>query len=177
MHLTTCLVAVSALLLLLLASGYTLAQSASPPAPGSSVLRVDNPAVVSTASSAPAAFPLSEKGTWDLSVWAREAIGKSAYGNFGDAFVSMAGFRTGYVVAGPAGRGRLRGTLEYFFDVIPVFVLTKPEGHLRGRLFSGRPTVEFRKQPLPPLPGGECGWNCKHPRRAARQYLKSELHS
>jgi len=127
MHLTTYQVFVSALLFLLLASGSTLAQSASPPAPDSAVLRIENPAVVSTASSPPAAFPLSEKGTWDLSVWAREAIGKSAYGNFGDAFVSMAGFRTGYVVAGPAGRGRLRGTLEYFFDVIPVFVLTKPK--------------------------------------------------
>lgn len=126
MRLIACQVSASALLLFH-ASGYTLAQSASPPALDSAVLRVDNPAVVSTASSTPAVFPLSEKGTWDLSVWAREAIGHSVNGDIGDAFVSMAGFRTGYVFAGPAGRGLLRGTLEYFFDVIPVFVLTKPK--------------------------------------------------
>jgi hypothetical protein len=39
----------------------------------------------------------------------------------------MAGFRTGYVFARPDLHRRLRGTIEYFFDVIPVFVLTKPK--------------------------------------------------
>ena len=62
-----------------------------------------------------------------MSIWAREAIGNSAYGDIGDDFVSMAGFRAGYVIAGPIGDGPLRGTPEYFFDVIPVFVLTKPQ--------------------------------------------------
>ena len=71
--------------------------------------------------------PLSQSGTWDLSAWANQAIGNSAYGNVGDVFVSMAGFRTGYVFVQPDLHSRLRGTLEYFFDVIPVFVLTKPK--------------------------------------------------
>jgi hypothetical protein len=71
--------------------------------------------------------PLDQTGTWDLSVWANEAVGNSAYGDVGDNYVSMAGLRTGYVFARPDLHGRLRGTLEYFFDVIPVFVLTKPQ--------------------------------------------------
>jgi hypothetical protein len=54
-------------------------------------------------------------------------VGNSANGDVGDAYVSMAGFRTGYVLARLAESGPLRGTLEYFFDVIPVFVLTKPQ--------------------------------------------------
>ena len=71
--------------------------------------------------------PLSTRGTWDLSVWAREAIGNSANGDVGDEYVSMAGIRTGYVLGQPVENGRWRGSLEYFFDVIPVFVLTKPK--------------------------------------------------
>jgi hypothetical protein len=72
-------------------------------------------------------FPLSTRGSWDLSVWARQAIGNSANGDVGDEYLSMAGFRTGYVLARPIENGRWRGSLEYFFDVIPVFVLTKPK--------------------------------------------------
>jgi lipid A 3-O-deacylase PagL len=71
--------------------------------------------------------PLDRPGTWDLSLWATEAVGNSAYGNVGDAYVSMAGFRTGYVLASHFENGPIRGTLEYFFDVIPVFLLTKPQ--------------------------------------------------
>ena len=71
--------------------------------------------------------PLGTHGTWDLSVWAREAIGNSANGDVGDEYVSLAGFRTGYVLNHPAETGRWRSSLEYFFDVIPVFVLTKPK--------------------------------------------------
>src|SRR5215469_4429576 len=41
--------------------------------------------------------PLTQPSTWELSMWATEAIGNSAYGNVGDAFISMAGFRAGYV--------------------------------------------------------------------------------
>jgi len=125
MRLTACQV-VASVLLFFLANRYTLAQNASAPSPDSAGLSAANLPAASSASSAPAAFPLSETGTWDLSVWAREAIGNLANGDIGE-YVSMAGFRAGYVFAGPAGRGPLRGTLEYFFDVIPVFVLTKPQ--------------------------------------------------
>src|SRR5215472_10118505 len=51
-------------------------------------------------------YPLSRSGTWDLSVWASQAIGNSAYGDVGDGYVSMAGFRTGYVFARPDLHGR-----------------------------------------------------------------------
>ena len=102
----------------LMACGDVLAQSSSVSSPN----QAGRQALI-----APASFPLSEKGTWDLGVWAREEFANSANGNIGDDYISMAGFRAGYVFAGPAGRGALRGTLEYFFDIIPVFVLTKPQ--------------------------------------------------
>jgi hypothetical protein len=86
----------------------------------------------STQQNAGAISPLNETGTWDLSVWVNEAIGNSAYGDVGDGLVSMAGFRTGYVFARPAIHGPMRGTLEYFFVGIPVFVLTKPQAIYGG---------------------------------------------
>jgi len=85
------------------------------------------PQTILTYGDYPVSAPLSKVGTWDFSVWGRQAVGNSAYGDVGDVYVSMAGFRTGYVFARPAQNGALRGTLEYFFDIIPVFVLTKPQ--------------------------------------------------
>jgi hypothetical protein len=118
------------MLLLILTSASSLAQS-------SSVTFADCAASQSSVASpqskphpmgsSPPVHPESEVGTWDLSVWANEAVGNSAYGDVGDAYVSMAGFRTGYVFARPDLHGRPRGALEYFFDVIPVFILTKPK--------------------------------------------------
>lgn len=71
--------------------------------------------------------PLNHTGTWDLSVWVREAVGNSANGDIGDAYVSMAGFSAGYVFAQPVKSGPMRSSLEYYFDIMPVFVLTKPQ--------------------------------------------------
>lgn len=84
--------------------------------------------------------PLTRPKTWDLSIWVNEAVGNSANGDVGDAYMSMAGFRTGYVLARPDLHGRLQGTLEYFFDIIPVFVLTKPKAIYGG----GLPPIGFK---------------------------------
>jgi hypothetical protein len=108
-----------------LASGCVRAQSR---AAASAAQGADGvPTAVSTPSNPNASYPLTAIGTWDLSVWAKQEFANSANGDIGDAYVSMAGFRAGYVFGGPAGRGASRGTMEYFFDVIPVFVLTKPQ--------------------------------------------------
>jgi len=78
--------------------------------------------------------PSGRAGKWDLSVWTTEAIGNSAYGDVGDAYASMAGFRSEYVLASRTENGPIRGSLAYFFDVIPVFVLTKPQVTYGGGL-------------------------------------------
>jgi hypothetical protein len=68
--------------------------------------------------------PMSRNGTWDIGVWIGEAIGREGGGSFAEAQVSMAAFRLGRVIAGPCGRGWIRGTLSYGFDLVPVFVTT-----------------------------------------------------
>lgn len=70
--------------------------------------------------------PLSQAGTWDLSLWSSEAVGRSAGSSFGDYRISMAGFRVGRVLHGPLGPGPLGGSLEYTFEIMPVFVATQP---------------------------------------------------
>lgn len=106
-----------------------LAQNSLSTIPDSAASQSSAPSPQSTAhaTTLPPEYPASEVGTWDLSVWANEAVGNSAYGDVGDIYVSTTGFRTGYVFVRPELHGRLRGTAEYFFDVIPVFVLTKPK--------------------------------------------------
>lgn len=121
--------AIIASLFLCIATGCLLAQATPASSPDPSTTPDSNgahPTVRSTADSS-VLFPSSKPGTWDFSVWASQAVGNSAYGDVGDEYVSMAGFRTGYVFARPVENGAFRGTLEYFFDVIPVFVLTKPK--------------------------------------------------
>ena len=68
--------------------------------------------------------PISRNGTWDIGVWIGEAIGREDSGSFAEAQISMAALRVGKVIAGPSGHGWIRGTLEYGFDLIPVFVTT-----------------------------------------------------
>src|SRR5215467_6462121 len=106
-----------------------LAQNSLSTIPDSAAFQSSAPSPQSTAhpTTLPPEYPASEVGTWELSVWVSEAVGNSAYGDVGDIYVSTTGFRTGYVFMRPELRGRLRGTAEYFFDVIPVFVLTKPK--------------------------------------------------
>jgi len=70
--------------------------------------------------------PLSRSGTWDFAVWAGAATGREDSRSFTDAQIVTAGVRIGKVLTSPYGSGFLRGTLEYAFDVIPVFVTASP---------------------------------------------------
>jgi len=72
--------------------------------------------------------PLSQTGTWDLSLWSSEAVGTSAGSSFGNYLISMGGLRIGRVLHGPVGPGPLRGSLEYTFEITPVFIATQPNG-------------------------------------------------
>jgi hypothetical protein len=70
---------------------------------------------------------LNRNGAWEIEVWAAEATGKEIGGALGNAQISMAAVRFGRVVHDKAGEGWRRGTLEYTFDAIPVFVTTRPQ--------------------------------------------------
>jgi hypothetical protein len=74
-----------------------------------------------------ALHPSSETGTWDLAVWAGHAAGREDGRSFGRAEITMAGVRVGRVLVGPFGGGWIRGSLEYGFDIIPLFVASRPE--------------------------------------------------
>jgi len=113
------------ILLVICATGLP-AQDASARDSDSPATDREGPNRVSYSADRPAATPLAHVGAWEFSLWSREAIGNSAYGDVGDAYMSVAGFRTGYVFARPVIHDRVRGSVEYFFDIVPVFVLTKP---------------------------------------------------
>ncbi len=74
-----------------------------------------------------AAGTLARNGAWEIGVWAAESSGAQLEGPLGGAQLSMAGIRWGRVVLGPRGEGWKRGTLEYTFDAIPVFIVTRPQ--------------------------------------------------
>jgi len=85
------------------------------------------PAGNSALADRPPSSPLAGVGSWEFAVWARQAVGNDANGEFGNDAVSQAGLRVGYVFARPSIHGRVRGSLEYFFDIVPVFLMTKPQ--------------------------------------------------
>jgi hypothetical protein len=70
---------------------------------------------------------LARNGAWEIGVWGAAGSGAELGGALGAAQISMAGIRLGRVVLGPIGEGKKRGTLEYTFDAIPVFVTTRPQ--------------------------------------------------
>jgi Lipid A 3-O-deacylase (PagL) len=63
-----------------------------------------------------------EKGNWDFSVWVAGASGGETTNSFAQAQIFTAGFFCGKVISGEISRGWLRNSMEYGFDLIPVFV-------------------------------------------------------
>jgi hypothetical protein len=72
-------------------------------------------------------FPTSEKGAWDLSVWAAAATGEETTNSFAQAQIWSAGFFAGKVLTDEFGRGWRRASLEWGFTLIPVFVQTRTQ--------------------------------------------------
>lgn len=73
------------------------------------------------------AGPLAKNGAWEIGVWGAAGSGSQLGGALGNVQLAMGGIRWGRVVTGPKGEGWRRGTLEYTFDAIPVFVTTRPQ--------------------------------------------------
>jgi len=66
-------------------------------------------------------YPLLNKGASEVSVRFTEFVVFSH-----PALLSTAGFRYGWVLTDPFGKGWGRGALEYTIDLLPAVVLTKP---------------------------------------------------
>jgi lipid A 3-O-deacylase len=68
-------------------------------------------------------FPRQEENTkWDLGVWVAGATGEETRNSFAQAQTFTAGVFAGKPITGEIGRGWWRGSLEYGFDVFPIFV-------------------------------------------------------
>lgn len=93
---------------------------------------------------------------WDLSVFLTGSTGEELTNSFGEAQLWSAGFYLGRVLTPEMGRGWRRGTFEYGFDVIPLFVQSRPQLIYGGgfepivlrwnsarRIESARPYVEL----------------------------------
>lgn len=68
---------------------------------------------------------LSQK--WDLSVWLTGSTGEELTNSFAEAQLWSAGFSAGGVLTPEMGRGWRRGRLEYGFDVVPLFIQSRPQ--------------------------------------------------
>jgi hypothetical protein len=65
--------------------------------------------------------PIGHKGGLDLSIWAAGETGEENTNSFREAQIWSAGVSVGWVVTGEHLSSWRRGSLEYAFDVMPVF--------------------------------------------------------
>jgi hypothetical protein len=77
---------------------------------------------------------LPQKGNWDINIWVTGATGEENRNSFTEAQVWTAGVFVGRVITEEIGRGWRGGNLEYGFDLVPVFVQSKPEKLYGGGL-------------------------------------------
>jgi len=106
--------------LVVLVSGFALAQSQSAPSPSTTA---DNSKKKITVTESLPASSLA-KGAWDFAVWGQG--GHSVSGGISNTSVGDAGFRIGKVLTEEHFSGWARGNLEYAIDLIPLYVLSGP---------------------------------------------------
>jgi hypothetical protein len=70
---------------------------------------------------------IAQKGNWDINPWIAGATGEENTNSFTEARIRTAGVFIGKVLTGDLGRGWRRATLEYGFDVIPLFATSKTQ--------------------------------------------------
>ncbi len=66
--------------------------------------------------------PIERKGTLDLSVWVAAQTGEEITNSFAEAQILSAGAFVGWAITGEHLNGWRRGSLEYAFGVMPLFV-------------------------------------------------------
>ncbi len=62
-----------------------------------------------------------KRGTLDLGIWAAGETGEENTNSFTESQIWSAGVSAGWIVTGPHFSGWRRGSLEYAFDLMPVF--------------------------------------------------------
>src|SRR5712692_9799601 len=70
---------------------------------------------------------VGQNGNWDFSIWVAGATGEETRNSFTQAQIWTAGAFIGKVITSEIGSGWRRGSLEYGFDLIPVFVTSKSQ--------------------------------------------------
>jgi lipid A 3-O-deacylase len=68
----------------------------------------------------------TRNNNWDISVWVTGATGEENSNSFTEAQTWGAGIFIGKVITNEIGGGWWRGRLEYGFDLMPVFVQSRP---------------------------------------------------
>ena len=68
-----------------------------------------------------------EERPWEFNAWIAGATGEETQNSFGQAQILSGGFSAGKVLTGEMGRGWRRGSLEYAFGVLPLFVQLRPD--------------------------------------------------
>ena len=81
--------------------------------------------VACAASAQEHAAPVGKKGNWDISPWIASATGEEDRDSLTEAQIWTAGVFIGKVITGEIGSGWRRGSLEYGFELVPVFVQSK----------------------------------------------------
>jgi hypothetical protein len=71
--------------------------------------------------------PEGRDRNWDFAVWVAGATGEESTNSFAEAQILSGGFFVGKTLTGEIGSGWRRGSLEYGFDVMPLFVHFTPE--------------------------------------------------
>lgn len=79
--------------------------------------------------------PGASNRSWDFSPWFAVATGEENTNSFTEAQILSAGFFVGKVLTNEVGHGWRRGRLEYGFDVVPIFVQTRPQQRIFGEAF------------------------------------------
>jgi hypothetical protein len=72
-------------------------------------------------------LPQGQNRNWDFSVWMAAATGEENTNSFAEAQILSAGVFVGKTLTGEMGGGWRRGSLEYGFGLIPIFIHFKPE--------------------------------------------------
>ena len=74
---------------------------------------------------------VAEQGDWDISIWAAGETGEENTNSFAESQIWTAGIFIGRTVTGEHLKGWRRGSLEYAFDLVPVFA-TSGNQHNHG---------------------------------------------
>ena len=113
--------------------------------------------------------PVSQNGTWDISIWATGATGEENRNSFTEAQIWTAGVFVGRVITDRIGNGWRGGNLEYGFDLMPLFIQSRPEtlygGGVEPVIFRWNSSLHAgRVVPYIELAGGAVATNSNLPR-------------